>query len=84
MLDLKHEMKGYNGGLVGERGLLIAMLIRARLDLDLTPPDVRAEATRFFLDTSNEPFSFYWICEHLEYSPKTLLKYLIVNRILFK
>jgi len=70
--NLKNELKGYNGGLTGERGLLIAVLIRARLDLESREIDIRSHALRWFISKSQDPFSLKWICDHLEYPAEDL------------
>lgn len=59
-------------GFTGERALLVAMLTRSILDLRSDNTIWKREATRFFLSDSYEPFSYLWVCDHLDLCQKRL------------
>ena len=51
---------------VEEHALLQAMLVRSVFDLLSADKYVRRDAIRFFKFRGDEPFTYRWICEHLE------------------
>ena len=75
--------KGYNGGLFGEVGLLVAVLIRARLDLEAPQKAIRRDAVRFFTYYGEEAWSYEWICNILNKDADKLRILLIKQKLIF-
>lgn len=76
----------FNGGLSGERGLVVAILWRAYADLKLPShnPDHRS-AKSFFLSLSRSHkhrFTFLYCCECLALCPVKFLRFLTRNKLL--
>jgi len=75
-------------GLLGERGLLAAILYRSFLDLstiDVTRENDKREARSWFLSCltySGRGFTFLQVCEELEINPKRLLAHLMTLGLL--
>lgn len=59
------------------RNMLAAILGRAILDLEDSDHVVRRDAIKWFLKPQSElkpkPFTFQWVCLHLDLEPQTLL-----------
>jgi len=66
--------RGFNTGLVGERGLVAAVLYRALVDLEETDLEIQKSALHFFRCKEIAPFSFLWICQHLDLDAGVLLR----------
>jgi hypothetical protein len=58
-----------------ERNLLAAMLRRALFDFTNGSSEEQVAATEWFFDgLTHEPFSFAWVCTHLNLDPESIQK----------
>lgn len=70
------DSRGFNTGLIGERGLIAAILYRAVHDLSNPKPEIKSNAREFFKVNKEVPhaFTFLEIAEYLSLCPDTFVK----------
>ena len=76
--QLCHDLT--DDGIMREHALLYAILVRALLDFCNIRFEIssasRRDAAKWFASDSKKPWSFLWLCSHLEVCPKRVREFL--------